>query len=91
MLQRKYIKQALADARDKGDLSENAEYEAAKEAMSHNETRIIRLQNIIANARVVDEKDLDLSSVTVLSRVRFMNHKLKKKQLYGWQELGLIK
>ncbi len=81
-VERETIKQALAEARDKGDLSENAEYEAAKEAMSHNETRIIRIQNIIANARVVDEKDLDLSSVTVLSRVRFMNHKLKKEQTF---------
>jgi len=82
VVERDAIKQALAEARDKGDLSENAEYEAAKEAMSHNETRIIKLQNIIANARVVDEKDLDLKMVTVLSKVRFMNHKLKKEQVF---------
>lgn len=80
--ERDKIKQALSEARDKGDLSENAEYEAAKEAQSHLETRIIIVQNIIANARVIDEKDLDLSSVTVLSKVRFMNHKMKKEQTF---------
>ena len=81
-VEREKVKQALSEARDKGDLSENAEYEAAKEAQAHLETRIIKLNNIIANARVIDEKDLDISSVTVLSTVRFMNHKLKKEQTF---------
>jgi transcription elongation factor GreA len=81
-VEREKIKQALAEARDKGDLSENAEYEAAKEAQAHNETRIIKLNNVIANARIVDESTLDISQVTVLSTVRIMNHKLKKEQTF---------
>src|SRR4051812_31445721 len=81
-VERENVKQALSEARDKGDLSENAEYEAAKEAQAHLETRIIKVTNIIANARVVDESTLDISAVTVLSTVRIMNHKLNKEQTF---------
>ncbi|WPR71923.1 transcription elongation factor GreA [Flavobacterium sp. NG2] len=63
----------IAEARDKGDLSENAEYDAAKEAQGMLEMRIAKLEEIHANARLIDESNLDLSKVLVLSKVKIKN------------------
>lgn len=73
---------AIAEARDKGDLSENAEYDAAKEAQGHLEARITKLQELIANARVLDESKIDTSKVLLLSTIHILNTKNKQKQTY---------
>ncbi len=65
--------QDIADARDKGDLSENAEYDAAKEAQGMLEMRIAKLEEVYSNARLIDESQLDLSKVLVLSNVKIKN------------------
>jgi transcription elongation factor GreA len=65
--------QDIADARDKGDLSENAEYDAAKEAQGMLEMRIAKLEEIHSNARLIDESQLDLSKVLVHSNVKIKN------------------
>ena len=64
---------AIAEARDKGDLSENAEYDAAKEAQGMLEMRISKLEDTLAGARLIDESQLDTSKVLVLSRVKIKN------------------
>ena len=64
---------AIAEARDKGDLSENAEYDAAKEAQGMLEMRISKIEERLANARVIDESQLDNSKVLVLSKVKIRN------------------
>jgi transcription elongation factor GreA len=66
---------AIAEARDKGDLSENAEYDAAREAQGLLELKISKLKDIIANARLVDESQLDLSKVSILTKVKIKNLK----------------
>ena len=73
---------AIAEARDKGDLSENAEYDAAKEAQGHLEARISKLQDLVANARLLDESKIDTSKVLLLSKINIMNVKTKAKQSY---------
>lgn len=65
--------QDIADARDKGDLSENAEYDAAKEAQGLLEMRISKMEEVYANARLIDESQLDLSKALVLSKVKIKN------------------
>jgi len=67
---RAQISKAIAEARDKGDLSENAEYDAAKEAQGHHESKIAKLTNVLANARLIDESKLDTSKVLALSIVK---------------------
>lgn len=69
-VERPNASQAIADARDKGDLSENAEYDAAKEAQGMLEMRISKLEEVYANARILDDSQLDLSKVLVLSTVK---------------------
>ena len=66
---------AIAEARDKGDLSENAEYDAAREAQGLLEHKIAKLKDILANARLVDESQLDLSKVSILTKVKIKNLK----------------
>lgn len=73
---------AIAEARDKGDLSENAEYDAAKEAQGHLEARISKLQALIANARVLDESKVDTSKILLLSRINIRNTKTHQEQSY---------
>ena len=73
---------AIAEARDKGDLSENAEYDAAKEAQGHLEARISKLQELVANARLLDESKIDTSKVLLLSRINIRNTKNNAKQSY---------
>src|SRR5690606_4173255 len=69
------IAKAIAEARDKGDLSENAEYEAAKEAQGLHEAKIAKLENTLAGARLIDESTLDASKVLALSIVKLRNVK----------------
>jgi transcription elongation factor GreA len=72
-IERPKASQAIADARDKGDLSENAEYDAAKEAQGLLEMKISKLEEVLANARVIDESQLDSSKALVLSKVKIRN------------------
>ena len=67
------ISKQIAEARDKGDLSENAEYDAAKDAQGHLEAKIAQLEKIVGNARVLDPATLDTSQVSILSRVKIKN------------------
>lgn len=69
------IAKAIAEARDKGDLSENAEYDAAKEAQGLHETKIAKLEGVLASARLIDESTLDTSKVLALSYVKIKNKK----------------
>ncbi len=72
---RTYIAKQIAEARDKGDLSENAEYDAAKDAQGLHELKISKLENVVANARVLDESSVDTSLISVLSYAKIKNLK----------------
>ena len=72
-IERPKISNAIAEARDKGDLSENAEYDAAKEAQGMLEMKISKLEETLAGARLIDESQLDTSKVLVLSKVKIKN------------------
>lgn len=72
-VQRPAISDQIAEARDKGDLSENAEYDAAKEAQGLLEMKISKLKAVISNARVIDDTDIDASKVFILSTVKIKN------------------
>ena len=78
-VERPAISAAIAEARDKGDLSENAEYDAAREAQGLLEMRIAKLEDSLANARVIDESKIDKSKVQILSKVSLLNHNTKKE------------
>jgi len=69
------IARQIAEARDKGDLSENAEYDAAKDAQGHLEAKIAQLEEVVGNARLIDQSNLDSSKVGILSRVKIKNKK----------------
>ena len=69
------VARQLAEARDKGDLSENAEYDAAKDAQGHLELKIAKLEEIVGNARLIDESNLDMSKALILSKVKIKNLK----------------
>src|SRR5690349_24870573 len=69
------IAKQTAEARDQGDLSENAEYDAAKDAQGHLEAKIAQLENLLANARRLDESNVDTSKVSILSKVTIKNKK----------------
>ncbi|MBP5371252.1 MAG: transcription elongation factor GreA [Bacteroidales bacterium] len=81
-IERPKISQQIAEARDKGDLSENAEYDAAKEAQGLLELRISKLQETIINSRIIDESKLDNSTVQILSKVTIRNTKNNMKMQY---------
>ena len=81
-VERPKISAAIAEARDKGDLSENAEYDAAKEAQGMLEMRISKLKNLIADAKVIDETNLDTSKVSILTTVRLKNMATKGEQKF---------
>jgi len=72
-IERPKASQAIAEARDKGDLSENAEYDAAKEAQGMLEMKIAKLEEVLAGARLIDESQLDTSKILVLSKVKIKN------------------
>lgn len=73
---------AIAEAREKGDLKENAEYDAAKEAQGMLEARIKQLESVIATARIVDESSIDTSKVSILTKVTITNLKTNKQVTY---------
>ena len=72
-VERPRISAAIAEARDKGDLSENSEYDAAKEAQGMLEMKISKLKDLVANARIIDESKLNTDEVNILSRVKIKN------------------
>lgn len=72
-VQRPAISNQIAEARDKGDLSENAEYDAAKEAQGILEMKIAKLEEIVSNARIIDDSNIDNSKVYILSKVKIKN------------------
>lgn len=76
------IAKQIAEARDKGDLSENAEYDAAKDAQGLLELKISKLETIVGNARVIDESKIDTSKVSILSKVKIKNTKNGMEMAY---------
>lgn len=82
-VERPKASQAIADARDKGDLSENAEYDAAKEAQGMLEMQISKLENVVANARIIDESQLDTSKVLIHSKVKIKNQLNGMEMVYS--------
>lgn len=79
---RKEIAEEIAEARAKGDLSENAEYDAAKEAQGHLEKKIAELENTLATAKIIEKADIDTSKAYLLSTVTILNKKTDKKMKY---------
>lgn len=81
-VERPSISRQIAEAREKGDLSENAEYDAAKEAQGLLELKISKMEEIVANARLLDESKIDTSKISVLSKVRIRNQANKAEMTY---------
>ena len=81
-VERPSISNQISEARDKGDLSENAEYDAAKEAQGMLEMRIVKMKNLMANARIIDDSEIDNSKVLILSKVKIKNLKFNKEMTY---------
>ena len=81
-VERKKISLAIAEARDKGDLSENAEYDAAKNAQGMLELKISKMQAIVNDAKIIDESQMDLTKVFILSKVELRNCKNNMKMTY---------
>jgi transcription elongation factor GreA len=81
-IERPKITQQIAEARDKGDLSENAEYDAAKEAQGMLEMKISKLKDLISTSKVIDETMLDTSKVSILTTVRLKNNGTKQEQKF---------
>lgn len=80
--ERARIAAAIAEARAQGDLSENAEYDAAKEEQGHLEARIVKLEDLVATARVVDERQIDTSKARILSKVKVKNLTTKSEHVF---------
>mgnify|MGYP002777336307 CR=1 FL=1 len=76
------IARQIAEARDKGDLSENAEYDAAKDAQGLLELKISKLEDLLSNARVIDHANLDINKVSIMSKVKLKNHANKMELVY---------
>lgn len=76
------IARQIAEARDKGDLSENAEYDAAKDAQGMLEMKIAKLDDLVASARIIDQNQLDTSKVSILTKVKIKNHANKMELTY---------
>lgn len=81
-IERPSVSRQIAEARDKGDLSENAEYDAAKNAQGLLELKISKLQTMISNVRIIDESKMDLSKVLILSKVKLKNLKNNAEMSY---------
>jgi transcription elongation factor GreA len=81
-IERPSISKQIAEARDKGDLSENAEYDAAKEAQGMLEMKIAKLQETIRNSRLLEQSQIDIDSVQIMCKVKLLNTKLKKEVTY---------
>lgn len=82
LVERPAISQMIAEARDKGDLSENAEYDAAKEAQGMLEMKIAKLEDVIANVRIIDESKIDVNKVQILNKVKIKNISTKTTMEY---------
>lgn len=82
-VERPKISQQIGEARDKGDLSENAEYDAAKEAQGILEMRIAKLKEVISNARVIDDSEIDATKALILSKVKIKNLKTNAEVEYS--------
>lgn len=80
--ERANVAQAIAEAREKGDLRENAEYDAAKEEQGKLEARIAKMEDQLANARVLNEENMDASKAFILSTVKVYNEKMKREMQY---------
>lgn len=81
-VERPAISAAIAEARDKGDLSENAEYDAAREAQGLLEMRIAKMEDTLANSRIIDESKIDKSKIQILSKVTLLNHNNNRQMVY---------
>ncbi|MBK7097378.1 MAG: transcription elongation factor GreA [Sphingobacteriales bacterium] len=81
-VERPAASKAIAEAREKGDLKENAEYDAAKEAQGILEAKIAALEGALANVRIIDESTIDTSKVSILTKVKLTNLKVKKQVTY---------
>ncbi len=81
-VERPAITAAIAEARDKGDLSENAEYDAAREAQGMLEMKIAKAEAVLSASRIIDETKIDTSKVQILSKVKLLNHNTKKEVTY---------
>ena len=81
-VERPSISQQIAEARDKGDLSENAEYDAAKEAQGLLELKISKMEDLVAKARIIDESKIDISHVQILNKVKIKNTKNNQQVEY---------
>ncbi|HMR47610.1 MAG TPA: transcription elongation factor GreA [Bacteroidia bacterium] len=81
-IQRPLISKQIAEARDKGDLSENAEYDAAKDAQGLLELKISKMEELLSSARIVDESKIDTSKVSILSKVKIKNLANKQEVTY---------
>jgi len=81
-VKRKEVARAISDAREKGDLSENAEYHAAKEEQGHVEAKIAEMETKLANARIMDDRQMDTSKANILSTVEVLNVKMNKKMTF---------
>lgn len=81
-IQRPLISKQIAEARDKGDLSENAEYDAAKDAQGLLELKISKMEELLSSARIVDESKIDTSKVSILSKVKIKNLANKQEVAY---------
>lgn len=93
-VERPAISKLIADARDKGDLSENAEYMAAKEAQGMLEMKISKLQDMLLNARVIDESQIDTSKIQILNKVKIknkLNNKIMEYTIVSESEANLKK
>jgi transcription elongation factor GreA len=81
-VERPEISRQIAEARDKGDLSENAEYDAAKDAQGMLEIKITKLKDTIANARIIDKSRIDTSTIQILNKVKIINKKNNTTMVY---------
>lgn len=79
---RRSIANEIAEARAQGDLSENAEYDAAKEAQGHLEKKIAELEHVLATSKILDEKNIDISKVYIMTTVTILNKKVNKEMKY---------
>ena len=81
-VKRKEVARAISEAREKGDLSENAEYHAAKEEQGHVEAKIAEMEAKLSNARVMDDRQMDTSKANILSTIEVLNVKMNKKMTF---------
>lgn len=79
---RSEMSKQIAEARDKGDLSENAEYDAAKDAQGMLELKISKLENLLSDARIINQSALDSSKISIMSKVKLKNHTAKVEMVY---------